>query len=204
MWFLHCASNSGTVTCLCLWVRSSKLSSKNNWTFVGKYHFKQHDSCCHSRLCCNFFILVSHITSTFSNVMSPLLQINYYFRYCHVILGKLHGSVDRWKTVLSQVYSDYSVTLISSHAHVRNVRSQKHAVHLFLLLPGLLLTATYFHICPFTAAPRLDLFICRMLLFKVPDKWGIKLSRLVLHNYILYGSLVIWILNLPFNISEHY
>lgn len=156
-------------------------------------------SCVHFLVVLQFpYLHASHIfsflspTSSFSNVRSPFLQLNYYFSNCHVNQGKLHGSVDRLKTALSQVYSDYNVTLISSH--MVHVRRQKHAVHLFLLLAGLLLTATFFHICPFSAAVRLHLFICQMLLFKVPDKWGIKLNHwwlTALHNYILNGSLVI-------------
>lgn len=88
-----------------------------------------------------FFISVLYIclffphTAFFSNVRSPILQLNYYFSNCHVEKGKLPGRMDRRKTVQSQMFSDYNVTLISFH--IVHVRSQKHAVHLFLLLAGL-------------------------------------------------------------------
>lgn len=53
-------------------------------------------------------------TSSFSSVKSLFLLLNYYFSNCHVNQGKLHESGDRQKSTLSQVYSDYNVTLISS------------------------------------------------------------------------------------------
>lgn len=135
----------------------------------------------------------SYCTSFISDVRSPVLQMNYYVSDCHVKQGKLHGSADRQKTALSQVYSACSVTLTSSHM-VQESKSQKHAVHLFFFFFTVsrvsqpLSPSMSFFCC------RTYTFICQMLLFKVPHKWGIKPNcwwLTVSHNYILNGRLVI-------------